>query len=67
MVEAVRNLVELGVPLERAVDAASAVPARVLGLPIGRLTPGSPADLVVLDDALAVDRVVVGGETHVAV
>ena len=68
MIEAVRNLVELGVPLERAADAASAVPARVLGVPgIGRLAPGSPADIVVLDDSLAVDRVIVGGETRVAV
>ncbi len=67
MIEAVRNLVEVGVPLERAIDAATAVPARVLGLPIGRLSPGSPADIVVLDDALAIDRVVLGGETRVAV
>ena len=68
MIEAVRNLVELGVPLERAAEAASAVPAGVLGAPaIGRLAPGSPADIVVLDDALAVDRVLVGGETRVAV
>ena len=58
MIEAVRNLVELGVPLERAVDAAigGACPrARASG--IGRLAPGSPADIVVLDDALAIDRV----------
>jgi N-acetylglucosamine-6-phosphate deacetylase len=68
MIEAVRNLVGLGVPLEQAVDAASAVPARVLGLEgIGRLAPGNPADIVVLNDALEIDRVVVGGETLVAV
>jgi len=68
MIEAVRNLVDLGIPLEGAVDAATAVPARVLGLQgVGRLAPGSPADVVVLDDALEIDRVVVGGETRVAV
>ena len=68
MIEAVGNLVELGVPLERAVDAATTVPARVIGVPgIGRLAPGSPADIVVLDDALGIDRVIVGGETRVAV
>ena len=68
MIEAVRNLVALGVPLELAVDAASAVPARVLGLEgVGRLAPGNRADIVVLNDALEIDRVVVGGETLVAV
>jgi N-acetylglucosamine-6-phosphate deacetylase len=62
MIQAVRNLVDLGVPLERAVDAASAVPARVLGLPgAGRLAPGSGADVVVLDDALEVRRVLCAG------
>ena len=35
MIEAVRNLHALGVPLADAVDAATAVPARVLGLPRG--------------------------------
>ena len=51
MIEAVRNLHELGVPLEQALDAATAVPARVLGLSdAGRIEVGRTADLVVLDD-----------------
>jgi N-acetylglucosamine-6-phosphate deacetylase len=67
MIEAVRNLVEVDVPLERALEAATSVPAGVLGDPtLGRLAPGGPADLVVLDDALEVLRTVVGGETRVA-
>ena len=67
MIQAVRNLIDLGVPLERAVEAASVVPARVLGLRgVGRLSPGSRADIVVLDDALEIDRVLVGGEMRVA-
>ena len=38
MIQALRNLVELGVPLERAAEAASLVPAGVLGLgDLGRL------------------------------
>jgi N-acetylglucosamine-6-phosphate deacetylase len=62
MVEAVRNLHGLGVPLEDALGAASTVPARVAGrLDLGRLRPGGPADLVVLDDRLEVQRVLVGG------
>jgi N-acetylglucosamine-6-phosphate deacetylase len=67
MIEAVRNLVADDVPLARALDAASAVPARILGLQdVGRLVPGGPADVVVLDEALEVVRTVVGGETRVA-
>ncbi|HZT92207.1 MAG TPA: N-acetylglucosamine-6-phosphate deacetylase [Gaiellaceae bacterium] len=68
MVEAVRNLHTLGVPLEAAVAAATTTPARVLGDPdLGRLAPGLPADVVVLDDALEVERVLVAGEVRVAV
>lgn len=67
MVEAVRNLVALGAPLEGALDAATAVPARVLGEPdVGVIEPGGPADLVVLDDNLEIERVLVAGEALVA-
>jgi N-acetylglucosamine-6-phosphate deacetylase len=66
MIEAVRNLHELGVPLVSALDAASAVPARVLGLvDAGRLEIGLPADVVVLDDNLEIESVFVGGEARV--
>jgi len=68
MIEAVRNLHTLGVPIEEALAAASTVPARALGLEdAGRLDIGLPADIVVLDDNLDVERVVVGGETRVVV
>ena len=67
MIDAVRNLVAEDVPLARALEAASAVPARILGLTeVGRLTPGGPADIVVLGDGLDIVRTVVGGETRVA-
>ena len=67
MIEAVRNLMAVDAPLEGALEAASRVPAGILGLPgLGRLAPGGPADVVVLDDALEVVRTVVGGETLVA-
>lgn len=67
MIEAVRNLVAEDVPLALALEAASSVPARILGLrDVGQLTPGGPADVVVIDDALEVVRTIVGGETRVA-
>jgi N-acetylglucosamine-6-phosphate deacetylase len=65
MVEAVRNLHSLGVPLEDALHAGTAVPARVAGCR-GVLEPGAPADLVILDDNLEVERVLLGGEARVA-
>jgi N-acetylglucosamine-6-phosphate deacetylase len=66
MIDAVRNLHALGAPLRDAVGAATCVPAAVLGLPFaGRLCPGLPADVVVLSDALEIERVFVGGEARV--
>jgi len=62
MIEAVRNLHALGVALEDAVHAATTVPARVARRPdLGRLAVGGPADVVVLDDRLEIQRVLVAG------
>ena len=66
MIDAVRNLHALGVPLEAALDAATAVPARVIGADAGRIDVGAPADLVILSEELEIQRVLVGGEAHVA-
>jgi N-acetylglucosamine-6-phosphate deacetylase len=65
MIEAVRNLHALGVPLPDALHAASTVPAQVIGLPIGTVSVGAPADVVVLGDNLEIERVLVGGEALV--
>jgi N-acetylglucosamine-6-phosphate deacetylase len=63
----VRNLHALGVPLVDAVAAATSVPARVLGDgELGVLRESGPADVVVLDDALEVRSVLVGGREAVA-
>lgn len=44
------RLVEQGrLSLARAVDALSCAPARIFGLPGGRLEPGAPADITVFD------------------
>ena len=49
---------ELGVPLADAVYAASATPARALALAgVGALAEGNSADVVVVDDALALRQV----------
>ena len=55
LVDAVRNLHALGVPLPAALDAASGVPARLVGrADLGTRRPGAVADVVVRDDALTV-------------
>jgi len=59
----VRNLVELvGMPLEQALVPATSVPAQVLGLRKGRLTPGYDADIVLLDSDLRPVLTLVRGE-----
>jgi N-acetylglucosamine-6-phosphate deacetylase len=64
MDRAVRNVVDLGFPLVRAVEMAATVPAQILGCSDrGRLEPGRRADIVALDrESLAVRAVWVGGE-----
>ena len=62
MDQAVRNYVEAGAELTEAVAAATSTPARVLGRSdLGSITPGAPADLVLLSDDLKVERTLVGG------
>ena len=59
---AVRRLHALGAPLGEALAAASTVPAALAGRPeLGTLAPGTPADVVVLDDRLEVVRTLVAG------
>jgi N-acetylglucosamine-6-phosphate deacetylase len=67
MIDCVRHLHGLGVALEDALAAASTVPARVARRPdLGRLAVGAPADVVVIDDRLEVQRVLRQGGKRVA-
>jgi N-acetylglucosamine-6-phosphate deacetylase len=67
MIQAVRNLHALGVPLAASLDAATVVPADVIGASdAGRIEVGARADLIVLDDTLEIVRALVGGEEFVA-
>jgi N-acetylglucosamine-6-phosphate deacetylase len=61
---AVRNMVEFGVcSLPEAVRMASQTPAETLGLEgeMGRLLPGYPADMLLLDQALSLQAAFIGG------
>jgi N-acetylglucosamine-6-phosphate deacetylase len=62
MLDAVRNLHALGVPLAAALRAATETPAAMARRPdLGRLQPGARADLVVLDESLELHRVFLDG------
>jgi N-acetylglucosamine-6-phosphate deacetylase len=66
MIEALRNLQRIGAPLSEAVNAATAVPACIVGeQTAGRIDVGLPADIVVLDDNLEIEKVFVGGRALV--
>lgn len=61
-----RHVAGIGVPEGVALDAASGVPARLLGARSrGRLAAGARADLVLLDAELGVRAVLVAGEVVV--
>ncbi len=63
MDQALRNLVSLGLPLAEASRRTATLAAEHLGLPDrGRLAHGAWADVVVLDAALHLQRVLVEGE-----
>jgi N-acetylglucosamine-6-phosphate deacetylase len=68
MLQAVRNLHALDVPLVDAVAAATSVPARAAQrTDVGVLRQGGPADVVVLDDRLELTTVLVAGQDPVTV
>jgi N-acetylglucosamine-6-phosphate deacetylase len=60
---AIRNMVRwAGVTPAEALWMASAVPARVLGAPLGRILVGAEADLVLLDDDFTVRATIIAGQ-----
>ncbi|TJY44573.1 N-acetylglucosamine-6-phosphate deacetylase [Cohnella pontilimi] len=65
MNEALRNTVQLGIPLEDAVRMASTTPADLLGIPHkGKIAVGADADLVLLDEQFQVIRTFLRGKEY---
>ena len=63
LMDAVRNVVKFGLPLEAAVYAASTAPAQAAKLQgIGSIEAGNLADLVVLDQELNIKAVFIDGQ-----
>lgn len=63
LIDCVRNLVSIGIPLEDACMMASKNPAQTVGIfqKIGSLTPGKIADVLVLNRDLSIKCVVMRG------
>lgn len=60
--QAVANMVGIGIDLVAVIDAATRVPADLIGRgDLGRIAPGSPADLVWLGDDLRTRKTWIGG------
>ena len=64
LMDAVRNVVRFGVPLEQAIRAATLTPAESIGLAqeIGCIRRGARADLLILDKELNLENVIIGGQ-----
>ena len=64
LLQGVRIAVSLGIPLAQAVTAASTHPAQALGMEgkIGVLKPGACADMILLDNALCIQKVFINGK-----
>ena len=66
LLETLRALLDEGMPLETALPALTANPARLLRLAgKGRVEAGADADLVALDATGAAQTVIIGGHIHV--
>ena len=63
LMDGVRRAVSFGIPLEKAVFAASMAPARVIGRQddIGSIAPGKCADFLLLDENLNLKAVYIDG------
>ena len=66
VLHAVQNVVRFGVELEKAVYAATAAPAKVIGMEekIGSIAVGKYADFLILDDDLNLEAVYIGGKRY---
>lgn len=64
LINCVRNLVSVGIPLEDACMMATKNPAETVGLfrEIGSLTPGKLADVLILNKELVPEHVILRGK-----
>jgi len=59
LLDCVRKAIEFGIPEKDAIDAATRVPAQMLGLNKGRIEVGYDADLLLVDEQLHLIRTII--------
>ena len=66
VLDALRNVVSYGIPLETAVASATLHPARAVGIDgsVGSIAAGRNADMLLLGADLSLQRVYIGGEAR---
>lgn len=63
LLEEIRRAVSFGVPIHKAIYAATTAPAKAIGLNVGSLEPSAPADAVILDKTFNILDVLVAGKS----
>ncbi len=61
--ECVKKAVSFGIPFCDAVKMASETPAKMLGLKLGKIEEGYPADILLLDENDNIEKVIINGKT----
>ena len=64
LLDGIKVCVENGIPFETAVNAATRVPAELLGVKKGRVQAGFDADLLIVDDDINLEHVILRGELY---
>lgn len=61
--QCLKNAVNIGIPLEQAVESCTAIPAKAAGIDhlCGSLLPGRSADIIIMDKALEIKAVYISG------
>ena len=64
LIDGIRNLVSIGIPLEDAVKMATKNPAETVGIydKVGSITPGKQADLLILNKDLSINKIILRGK-----
>jgi len=64
LLDGFRNMVSWGIPMEDCITMACENPAKLLGVKKGKVEVGYDADLLVLDEDLALKATIIDGEIY---
>ena len=64
LLSCVRKAIEFGIPRQTAIDAATRIPAEMLGIKKGVIAKGFDADILLTDDGLDLKKVFISGRQN---